>query len=59
MGLAVKRGHGVPIAKLNYMKNRGHIISPIFLILKNFSTSANSNFSCGVKLSNTFFYIPF
>lgn len=29
-GLAVKRGHGVPIAKLNFIKNRGHIMSPIY-----------------------------
>lgn len=28
-GLAVKRGHGVPIAKLNFIKNRGQIMSPI------------------------------
>lgn len=29
-GLAVKRGHGVPIAKLNFIKNRGHIMPPIY-----------------------------
>ncbi len=29
-GLAVKRGHGVPIAKLNFIKNRGHNMSPIY-----------------------------
>jgi hypothetical protein len=28
--LAVKRGHGVPIAKLNFIKNRGHIMPPIY-----------------------------
>lgn len=27
--LAVKRDHGVPIAKLNFIKNRGQILSPI------------------------------
>jgi hypothetical protein len=29
-GLAVKRGHGVLIAKFNFIKNRGHIMSPIY-----------------------------
>ena len=31
--LAVKGGHGVPIAKLNFIKNRGHNYAPYFIFL--------------------------
>ena len=34
--LAVKRGHGVPIAKFNLIKNRGQIMPPIYFNIRKF-----------------------
>ena len=42
--LAVKRGYGVPIAKLNFIKNRGHNMPPIYFQYSKISAHRSSKY---------------